>query len=594
METTLETRTEPKSALSLEAGLYLLALAAALLMRLAILGQHPLSEVEAGYAWQSYQAAGGASFLMTGQPAYVQLTAALFYLLGSGDVIARLLPGIVGSAVVLIPYLLRERIGHKAALAAAFGLALDPVSIAISRQAGSPAMALGFLALAWYFWDRKRPLAAGFFLGLLLMSGPSFIFGLAAGLLSLAAIQFISQIEVPFKLEAHERSRVVYGIALALVLVGTLLTLEPQGLAAALQAVPDFFRGWFRPEAEVASPSMLQVLLALLIYQPLGVIFALLAWFNRRFQTTQNAALATVFLVFLGVTMLVPTRQVWMLVWAVVPLWLLAGQMIGQVLSLPEEQDRTLVWGEAIFYLVLLVYWWMNLSKMTTMLGFTIPEGVAFGDYLAVDPNARVYLVRLLVTIFIPVLIAVMTAFISVGWSGDAPLKGTAWGVGVFLILYLTMTAWGFSRPPELLAGEMWQQGPSPGYSDEMMAAIREASVQITGANDELALVYQIDSPLVHWLLRDFPNAEYRPEVMPNALPDVVLNQELGFSDSNTGQFYAGQQFVLAVSPQWGGSPLPADFDRWLVYREAPVSKTWVYLWTRADLFPLYEPAPVD
>ena len=45
-----------------------------------------------------------------------------------------------------------------------------------------------------------------------------------------------------------------------------------------------------------------------------------------------------------------------MLIWAIVPLWLLAGQMIAALLSLPEKQDRLLVWGEAVFYAVLLAY----------------------------------------------------------------------------------------------------------------------------------------------------------------------------------------------------------------------------------------------
>ena len=593
MDTTIETQVEQRSAVSVETALYLLALGVALLMRLAVLGQHPLTEMEAGFAWQALQAARGESFQMLGQPAYVQPTAGLFFLLGSGDVLARLLPAVVGSAVILFPYLLRERIGQKAALAAAFGLALDPISIAVSRQAGSPAIALGFLALALYLWQRKRPLAAGFFLGMLLMSGISFVFGLLAGLLSFAAVWFISREEFSFELDAQDRRLALYGAGIALLLVGTLLTLEPQGLAAMLQAVPEFLGGWLGA-GNAARAGVLRILAALLVYQPMAVLFGLLAWFNRRFQTTGNTALAAVFLITLGLALLYPARQVWMLMWAIVPLWLLAGQMIAALLSPPEEQDRLLVWGEAVFYTVLLAYWWENFSKQAAASGFSLPEGVVLWEYLSVDPNARVYFIRLLVSVFIPLLVVLMTVFVSWGWPGDAPLKGTAWGVGVFLVFIVVMVGWGFSRPPELLANELWQQGPSVGYTDEMLAAIEEASVQITGSDNDLQLVYTIDSPLVHWLLRDLPNAEYSAEVLPNQLPDVVLNQDPAFSESDAGQFYAGQHFTLTMSPQWGGQPLAPDTDRWLVFREAPVSKEWAYLWTRADLFPLYEPAPAE
>ncbi len=136
----MEARSDSKLKWSptLEELLYLLAFVIALVMRLVILGQYHLSETEAGYALQAYQVSQGEDLQMLGNPAYIQLTGILFYLLGSGDVIARMLPAVVGSAVVLLPYLWREHLGEKAALVAAFGLALDPISMAVSRQAGSP------------------------------------------------------------------------------------------------------------------------------------------------------------------------------------------------------------------------------------------------------------------------------------------------------------------------------------------------------------------------------------------------------------------------------------------------------------------------
>ena len=137
-------------------------------------------------------------------------------------------------------------------------------------------------------------------------------------------------------------------------------------------------------------------------------------------------------------------------------------------------------------------------------------------------------------------------------------------------------------------------QGPAAGHPEEVRAALEEASVQITGSKDQLALVYQIDSPLLHWLLRDFPNAEFQPVELQNELPDVVLNQKIdaGGEDLLT-QFYRGQRIPFQLERNWDGA-LPPDFDRWLVYREAPVSKDWIVIWTRADVFPLYAPQPED
>jgi hypothetical protein len=507
-------------------------------------------------------------------------------------VIARLIPALVGSAVILLPYVAREYLGPKAALVAAFGLALDPISVAISRQAGSPAMALGFLGLAVFFWQKKRSLAAGVFLGLSLMSGVSFVFALVSLLVAWAVIHFVSDFRLEIKIDPQERNNLLAGVGISLAVVGTLFSFELQGFAAMFQAVPDYISGWVGA-ADGQHP--MAVLLGLLIYQPMGLVFAAILWLNRRKNSEMlNILLTIVFLVLLGLTLLYPARQLWMLIWAMVPLWLLAGQVIGEYLSLPDEHNRVLVWGGAVFYLILLVYWWMNLAKMTSQIGIVFPQGVGIFELISVDPVSRVYFVRLLVAILIPLLIVVMTGLVSWGWSEDASIRGAVWGVGVFLAFYIVMAAWGFSAPPDELASELWVQGPSVGQTEEMVAAIEDASMQITGTKNELALVYQIDSRLVDWLLRDFPNAIYSPQLSANDLPEVILNQDLGFVETDSGSLYGGQQFVLHLERSWTNPVLPSDFDRWLVFRQSTVAKEWAFLWTRADQFPLYDPSPVE
>jgi hypothetical protein len=590
----MDSRVEVKQKWSptLEELLYLLAFILALVMRLAILGQYHLSEVEAGYALQSYQVASSKDLQMLGHPAYIQITGLLFYFFGSGEVLARLVPALVGSFVILLPYLLREYVDPRAALVAAFGLALDPISIAISRQAGSPAMALGFLALAAFFWQRKRPVIAGVFAGLLLLSGISFVFGVVSLLVAWLVIRFISDVRLKVEINSQERNSLLAGIGFTLVSVGTFFALEPQGLAAMAQSMADYVSGWF---GAASAQHPFSILLSMVVYQPMALLLAVLLWLNRGKNSEMvNILLTVVFLVILGIGLLYPARQVWVLIWAMVPLWLLAGQFLGEYLSLSEEPDRLLVWGGATFYLILLVYWWMNLAQMTTELGLVRPEGVGLWELISIDPLSRVYFVRLLVTILIPMLIVVMSGLVSWGWAADAAIRGAVWGVGFFLFLYIVMAAWGFSAPPGELASELWVQGPTTGHTDEFMAAIEETSVQITGTKYSLALVNQIDSRLVDWLLRDFPNAVYSPALAANDLPDVVLNQDLDFLAADYGDLYAGQKFVLHLEPVWGNPVVPPDFGRWLVFREAPVAKDWAYLWTRADQFPLYDPAPVE
>lgn len=578
-----------------EEGLYLAALALALLLRVVVLGRLMLTELESGYAWQAFQVSQGEAVGLTNHPSYVLITGLLFFLFGSGEVGARLLPAVVGSAVVLFPYLLRSHLGRRAALVAAFGLALDPLLVAFSRQAGSPVMALGFAAMGWFFWQKGHPLLAGVLAGLVLLSGPSLVFGLLVVLIAWALFSLVGGYRIAFEFRREEVSPFVIGVLAALFIFGTMLMFYPQGLSFMMQAIPDYFAGWFGGGRGGNGVPMVQVLLALPVYQPLALLFGLIVFFGRRnFQRPALVFLMCAFLAALLLALINPARQIWMLVWALVPLWMLAGTVIGRHLYQPEERDRVLVWGETIFYLVLLIYWWMNLSDMTAQYGFVIPPGTSILNFSALDPGSKIYLVRLMVVVFIPILIAVMTSVVYRGWSPEASLQGTVWGVGIFLVLYLVGAGSGFTADLEQVAGELWVAGPSSGYADELMLAIEEASVQVTGTKDQVELVYQIDSPLVHWLLRDFPHASYQAVVNPNQLPSLVLNQNVAFETGPQGKFYSGQHHALQLERSWVPEPLPPDFDRWLVYRETPVAKNWVFLWTRLDLFPLYQSTPSE
>jgi len=579
----------------MEDALYLAALGVALLVRVIVLGRLMLTSQEAGYAWQAFQVSQGAEVGLTNHPAYVLITGLFFTLFSSGEAGARLLPALVGSGVVLFPYLLRAHLGRKAALVAAFGLALDPLLIAYSRQAGSPMMALGFLALGWFFWQKGRTLMAGLFAGVLLLSGPSLIFGMLVVLAAWGLYSLVGGYRITL---ASWRDRLPVfgaGVLVALVAFGTLFMFYPEGLSFMMQAIPDYFAGWFGGADASQEVPMVQVLLALPVYQPLALLFGLIVFFGKRnFQRPELVFLMCAFLSALLLILLNPGRQVWMLVWALVPLWMLAGTVIGDFLNSPEVRDRVLVWSEAVFYLVLLVYWWFNLSKMTRLYGYFLPPEKTLLDFAELDSSSKVYLVRLFVTFLIPLVIGLMTLIIHRGWSGKAALQGAAWGVGVFLVVYLVAAGFGFTADREQVAGELWVEGASSGYAEELMQAIEEVSIQTTGSRDQLELVYQMDTPLVHWLLRNLPNAEYQPVLNPNQLPAVVLNQSYEFEVGPHGQFYSGQHLVLQLERTWEGSSLPPDFDRWLIYRNTPLVKDWVFLWTRIDMFPLYHSTPID
>jgi hypothetical protein len=141
-----------QGALTVEHLLYFVALLVAFGLRFINLGESPLSPHEAAQAWPAWLAATGTQVANAPAPTSALLYGLqswLFFLTGGSDALARLLPALAGTALVLLPWWWRAWLGRGAALVVAWLLALDPWLTALSR-AGDGAIlsiALGLLAL---------------------------------------------------------------------------------------------------------------------------------------------------------------------------------------------------------------------------------------------------------------------------------------------------------------------------------------------------------------------------------------------------------------------------------------------------------------
>ena len=161
-----------------EGWLYWLAFLIALGLRLIHLGTLPLTDSEARLALQALELARGEAPLLDSQPGYILLTGVLFGIINTTNFLARLLPALVGSALVFAPYFFRDKIKPRPALILAFLFAIDPGLVALSRQANGTMLAVTFLFFAWAMWRHQRLILAGVFAGLALLSGPSLWAGL--------------------------------------------------------------------------------------------------------------------------------------------------------------------------------------------------------------------------------------------------------------------------------------------------------------------------------------------------------------------------------------------------------------------------------
>jgi hypothetical protein len=574
--------------------LYVIAFLLAAVLRFIQLGALPLSDTEAEWALQALHLAQGAQPLLGSQPIYILPTSGLFYLFGSSNFLARFIPALTGSALILVPYLFRKRLKLVPSLLLVLFLAFDPGLISLSRQAGSLIPALTFLLLTWAFWWNNRPRTAGVFAGLALLSGSA----LWAGLLGLglawvlrrtmetppADVEDDEQVELGEAGESEDRNRredlkaaLIYGGA-TILLVGTLFFLSPNGLSAWLSALPDYLRGWSRP----SGVSVGRLLFALIAYQPLALIFGLAGvirgWWGRRIQ---NIELSLWLLTATLVALFYPARQVGDLAWTLIPLWTLAALELSNHIEIFQFERRE-VFGMATLVFILLTFSWLNYSAIA--LDPLNPANLA-SNALQVGGNVLLQNLpptRYVLLISVLLLLAVSVLMVALGWSARIARLGSVWGLTLALGIYSLGMAWSATglRTPD--GWELWWLDKQPAQADLLLMTVNEQSEWSTG--DEMSqdiTLLNLDSPALEWLLRG------RDLQMASALdtqnePAIVISSQT--DDINLPIAYRGQDFTWRREPVWELAGI-YEWIKWTVFRDMPYETETVIVWVRNDLF---------
>jgi len=587
-----------------EGWLYGLAFLLAASLRLIQLGAAPLYDTEAQSALQALHVAQGLKPALGPHPAYILFTSVLFFIFGSSNFLARLIPALAGSALVLAPLLFRERLKPRASLILAFFLAIEPGLVALSRQAASSILAITFIVLALGYWFRGRPELAGAFSALALLGGPA----IWPGMLGLAITWAIRQAmearaeekgqqtndqrrtsasrkptaEPPPSSLAkspqgeNRRSNTDLRPALpyffgTLLLVGTLLYFAPNGLSAALASLADYFTGWGRASGIPVEG----LLFSLLIYQPLGLILAAIAvvrgWRNA---SRRIMRLGLWFVIALLIAVLYPAHQMGHLAWALIPLWALAAlELSRQVHILREERGEAA--GVALLTFFFLGFVWIDLA------------GLAWVTFPSADATVRLSL--MVGAVF---LLAVSLFLVAAGWSGRIARFGSLWGLTLALGVYTLAGAAGAAGLRGDSSPEMWWLADRPAQAQLLAATVADLSEWGTGDASALPIMIAgVDSPALEWILRshtvtliDAPNISAEPPLVITPLQDEPV----------LSATYRGQDFVWRQNPAWetarpkDSTDLPRALGvlfRWIALRQMPPNDEGIILWARSDLF---------
>jgi hypothetical protein len=581
--------------------LYTLAIVLAVSLRFYNLGAPPLSDEEAKWAMQALQVARpaltGGDFVIGPQPAYVFLTGVMFVLFGSSNFLARFWPALAGTVLILLPVFLRSRLGRYAAIIMAFGLAVDPGLVTVSRQAGGPMMAVSFGLMALGLWIARNAVLSGSFVGLASMSGPVVFTGGISFSLAWVAGKFSPKRRVELN-PSHSTSQEVtleddiggsapdqehvfptranirwflISAGAAILLLGTLFFRYPQGLVALFSTLPIYLQGWLVPSGIPA----LRLLAALLVFQPFALFFGVVGaarWLVDRFEENNRYRVALLIPVFWTVILLVmlllyPARQVSDLAWALVPLWALAAWELQRYL--PEKGARTISIILASFVFILFALFWNTLIAFDQPL-FTLG---------AVTVNFRAA-----VAAGILAMTALTIILVSLGWSWRVARFGLVWGTTAAFTLYLLSLTWGASqlRPNE--PQELWSLGPGGGQAALFETTLNDLSARNVGYRHQIDILTTVDTPSMRWVLRNYPQAQFTAGLKMGELPSVIITRQEGEAPQLSTS-YRGQDFVWWQQPGWSGV-LPTPILPWLTFREAEIKNETVILWARSDLFP--------
>ena len=560
----------------------------AVILRLSYLGTNSLADYEAKWAMDAFNLSQGLSGEVGAHPLYILWTSLLFFVFGDNTFIARLIPALCGSALVLLAYLLRSIIGQKASLIFAFGLAIDPSLVAASRLIASPILSICFISFGLAAFLAQQKKKGVLFFTIALLTGEQFLHG-GIGILIVMGVLWLFQrlgwirfpqveaAEIPQLTEQETvkpKRLVIISFYVGIFIIGATLFLRyPQGIGAFARSFSAYIEGW----GSYSGVFPLQMLFMLVIYEPLIIMLGgmgfLRAWLQRDDLNRLLGVLAGVLLLWL---MLYPQRQMVHLAWVAVPLWALASRELVVYLKYYDE-DKKAALAHTALILLLLFLGWINLS------GLTLPQ-----------PNEEVARTRWILLAGVLALGVLSTLLVGLGWSTQAAKFGLLVGVGIGLCLYMLsgMRPLVFPMPrgegaPYPLGGVNLQWTPQPTTRlATLLVETLEDIAEWRNGNRQMIDIAVINPnmasakpPSLMWTLRNFSKVEYLSQLDRTAEPTVVLMSILQPTPLLTSA-YRGQSFALWVFPDWGQT----SWMELLINHNILVRQEQMVLWVRSDL----------
>ncbi len=546
-----------KHRLTFETALWITVAAVAVLFRMIHLSQPGLNDSEAQLALQAASLAGGSNTSTINHPLYVLVTGAMFSFLGPTTFLARLLPALAGAGIAGVLYLGRRYLGRQVSLLAAFMAAVDPGFVAASRQADSPmpGMLLLFLFLV-LFLNRKHKLA-GAVLGLGLLSGLHFwqgfvLLAVTTGLYILISGRSLGPWLAGAKKLAAEffLQKGWISFLVIILLVGTLIFTFPGGAGEVLAGLTAYVQGWGAGFKDSITQYVLLFPSYELLFVATGIGYGIHSIIrgNRRSQ-------------FLMMSFVLD------MVWVVLPLLLLTADAINALVRLSQDNWLPSA-GLGLAVAILVIF-----ALYSGLLLFT--QGIG-------GQNMELRIISLVGALVVAAILIILMAW---AWSGPTGIAGLGMGLlalGFFYTIGQSYRAAGLAAFPEQ---ELWRNSSRIVHPELLISTLESISAWNNGTtNDTPIAVIDLDSPSLHWELRNFKRTNYYPAFPAGDNPEIVITN---IQSSPASSFsYTGQDLEWNSDAEWG-SLTSQEWLNWYLKRSIPVVSKTVIVWGRTDIMPV-------
>lgn len=540
---------------------YLIILLISAALRFLLLGKLPLDDHEAGLALQALKLSRGEQVLLSGEPGYIGLTTALFFIFNATEFTARFWPAVAGTLLTLIPVFFRKQLGKPVALILAFLIAMDPFLIGVSRYAEGSALALLGLLAAFGFGLKKRPLLSGLSLGMALAGGG----GLWPGVIVLAGLLALNRKKFSGMSTRH-LVLIAVSAGITLLTISTIFLTNPSGISAFGSSIVEYARSWGKTNGAAltaVSATWFLSLLPLLILAIWGLIDGLVRG-DERVKWLGIWAGAALLLALVN-----PARQFFDLYWVSIPLLTLAAIKLAALFTDYNVENRMVLVAEAGLVVTLVVFSFLNTVNLVN------------------NPmlNQEEYRNRVIGIILPLILLLGMTVLLAWGWSGVSTRKGLVAGAGILIVIFILSNASKAASLGDNPAFEVRRDGAVAVGNVDLISTIKGIALLNTGVSNRIDLeIIGLDLPSLEWALRDFDQTRRVSSFDPSTVPSIAvtpIDQQITASAS-----YRGQKLLWQVKPDLKNMKF-VDWMRWLLFRTAPIQKTEILLWARNDLFPV-------